>query len=103
MEDGSKITDFSEKVYQHFGLNLPEMKEKGQEHSWGICKKEDAAECTRNMAGFGMEESQQIIIDFDKDYEWVLVRRYRKGCGTSCDVPQKPSNVSIPVPTGMAQ
>ena len=68
-------TDFSVEVYRHFGLDLLKMKDENLEHDWGICKKEDAEKCTRNMLGFGMEQSQQIIIDYDKDYDYVLVRR----------------------------
>lgn len=71
-----------EKVYRHFGLDLLKMKDEGRpEHDWGICKKENAEKITRNMLGFGMEQSQQIIIDYDKDYDYVLVRRIPKECG----------------------
>lgn len=70
-------TILSAEVYRHFGLNLLEMKEKGLEHDWGICRKEEAKGCTGNMAGFGMEQSQQLIIDYDKEYDWVLVRRIK--------------------------
>ncbi len=79
--DKVKNTDFSLEVYQHFGLDLLEMKEKGQEHEWGICNREEAERCTRNMLGFGMEQSQQVIIDYDKDYDWVLIRRVKRKCG----------------------
>lgn len=60
--------DLSNEVYKHFGLDLSEMKAKGGEHDWGICTKEDAKKITGNMAGFGMEKSQQLIIDYDKGY-----------------------------------
>lgn len=71
----------SKEVYKHFGLDLMEMKDKGLEHDWGVCKKEDAEACTRNMLGFGMEQSQQIIIDYDKEYDWVLIRRIKRNAG----------------------
>ena len=74
-------TDFSVEVYRHFGLDLLKMKDENLEHDWGICKKEDAEKCTRNMLGFGMEQSQQIIIDYDKDYDYVLLRRIEKEYG----------------------
>lgn len=86
--DKVKNTDFSLEVYQHFGLDLLEMREKGQEHEWGICKREEAGRCTRNMLGFGMEQSQQVIIDYDKDYDWVLIRRVKRKCG-DVDTPQR--------------
>ena len=82
-KDVAESIDFSIEVYKHYGLDLLKMKENGEEHDWGICKKEDVAECTGNMAGFGVDQSQQIIIDYDKDYDWALVRRYAKKCGTS--------------------
>ncbi len=74
----AESTELSIEVYKHYGLNLFEMKENGEEHDWGICKKEDAEGITGNMAGFGMDQSQRIIIDYDKDYGWTLVRRYEK-------------------------
>ena len=69
-------TDFSIEVYKHYGLDLLKMEENGEEHDWGICKKEDVEGCTGNMAGFGTDQSQRVIIDYDKDYGWALVRRY---------------------------
>ena len=59
--------EFSIEVYRHYGLDLMGMKKKGEEHDWGICEKERTEELTGNMAGFGMEHSQRIIIDYDKD------------------------------------
>ena len=98
-----KSMSFSMKVYQHFGLDLLEMRDKELEHDWGICKKEDAKRCTRNMLGFGMEQSQQIIIDFDKNYGWVLIRRYKKSNETFYDAPQEINSALIPVPKDMGQ
>lgn len=46
-----------------------------------IGKVEDAAILTANMAGFGMEKNQKIIIDFDKDYDYFLVRKMTKEYG----------------------
>lgn len=73
--------DLLNEVYRHFGLDLSEMKARGEEHDWGICRKEDAKRITGNMAGFGMGQSQRLIIDHDKEYDWVLVRRIER-CGT---------------------
>lgn len=78
MEGG---TDFSTEIYRQYGLDLMEMKKKGEEHDWGIREKEKAEELTGNMAGFGMDQSQRIVTDFDKDYRWTLVRRYKKDTG----------------------
>lgn len=74
----SENIGLSMEVYKHFGLDLLKMGDEGREHEWGICKKENADKCTRNMVGFGMEQSQRIIIDYDKDYDWVLVRREKR-------------------------
>lgn len=93
--------NFSMEVYEHFGLDLLQMRDEKMEHDWGICKKEDAQKCTRDMLGFGMDENQQIIIDYDKEYDWVLVRRYRKEYGASHDAPQRVSKASVPVPKDM--
>ncbi len=88
MEETEKKS-LSKEVYEHFGLDLQQMLEQRQEHDWGILKREDAEKCTRNMMGFGMGQSQRIIIDYDKDYGWVLVRRIRRGCGAVENTPQK--------------
>ena len=77
--------DFSMEVYKHYGLDLLKMKGNKEEHDWGICKKEDARKITGNMAGFGMDHSQRIIIDYDRDYGWTLVRRYEKEGSTKVD------------------
>lgn len=79
----AESTNFSIEVYKHFGLDLLQMKENGEEHDWGICEKENAGKLTGNMAGFGMDQSQRVIIDYDKDYGLVLVRRYDAKCGAS--------------------
>lgn len=39
------------------------------------------------MSGFGMEESQRIIIDYDKECDLVLVRREVRKYGASSDAP----------------
>ena len=39
--EGTQEKSLSEKVYQHFGLDLQQMLEKGQEHDWGIFARED--------------------------------------------------------------
>lgn len=69
--------DISE-TYNHYGLDLLEMKKNGEVHDFLIYAVEKAKEATGNMVGFGMENSQQIIIDYDKKYDRVLVRRVRK-------------------------
>lgn len=77
------------KTYDHYGLDLLKMKENGEVHDFLICETEKAKDVTGNMAGFGMENSQQIIIDYDKDYSRVLIRRIRKKNGTQQRVPHR--------------
>lgn len=78
-------------VYRHYGLDLLKMKENGEEHDWGICKKEDAARGTGDMAGFGMGQSQRVIIDYDKGFGKFLVRRISMDYGTPAGRPVKES------------
>ena len=40
-----------------------------------IGKEEDIKELTNNMAGFGIEESQTVIIEYDKGYGHFIVKR----------------------------
>ena len=75
METG-KIDD----IFSHFGISVEAMKQQVKQGEvekidFRICEKKNAKEATANMSGFGMEESQRIIIDYDKECELVLVRR----------------------------
>ena len=88
MEETEKKS-LSKEVYEHFGLDLQQMLEQRQEHDWGILKREDADICRSKRVGFGRGPSHCIIIDYDKDYGWVLVRRIRRGCGAVENTPQK--------------
>ena len=71
--------ELTQEVFQHVGLEIETLKQQiGNDLDfldWAICKTEDAAALTGNMAGFGMEHSQRIIIDYDKEYGYILVRR----------------------------
>lgn len=67
------------KVFQHFGINLEEYRQRVQETggslNWKIGEQEAVEQLTGNMAGFGAAQSQRIIIDYDKDYDVFLVRQ----------------------------
>lgn len=78
--NGTQEKSISEKVYQHFGLDLHKMLEQRQGHdwNWSILKREDAEGRTGELLRFEPEQNQRIIIDYDKDYDWTLVRRIRK-------------------------
>ncbi len=75
--DGEKInsTELMKIVFSHFGLNLDRLKEERKEFDFLIYETRKAKEATGNMAGFGLSESQRVIIDYDKDYDKFLVRR----------------------------
>lgn len=54
---------------------------------WKIGNECNIKELTANMAGFGIEQSQRIIIDYDKNYGKFLVRRIYMDYGVSNDTP----------------
>ncbi len=66
------------KVYEHYGASEDmERIKSGEYKSVGLMigREADLKELTANMAGFGTGKSQRVIIDYDKDYGWFLVRR----------------------------
>ena len=54
---------------------------------WKIGNECDIKELTSDMAGFGTEQSQRVIIDYDKNYGKFLVRRIYMDYGVSNDTP----------------
>ena len=79
------MSNISNEVYKHFGLDLMKMLDEGIEHDWGICKRELASKLTNDFAKMGVDEKgqQRIIIDYDENYEWCLVRRIPMDYGAS--------------------
>jgi hypothetical protein len=73
--EGTQEKSLSEKVYQHFGLDLQQMLEKGQEHDWGIFAREDMGDRIKDTLGFWPEQKQRIVIDYDEKYDWASVRK----------------------------
>ena len=66
------------KVYEQYGASEDmERIKSGEYKSVGfmIGREADLKELTANMAGFGTGKSQRVIIDYDKDYGWFIVRR----------------------------
>lgn len=87
-KDREKLSDSAEETFIHFGLGtLEELKKVGKEFDFIIYKSEDARKVTGNMGGFGLEQSQRIIIDYDSNYDKVLVRREDVTYGASKDTP----------------
>ena len=52
---------------------------------WKIGNECDIKELTSDMAGFGTEQSQRVIIDYDRNYGKFLVRRIYMDYGVSND------------------
>lgn len=65
-------------ILEHFGVSADEEKIMSGEYKkvdFLIGKEEDIKELTNNMAGFGIEESQTVIIEYDKGYGHFIVKR----------------------------
>ena len=54
---------------------------------WKVGNECNIKKLTADMVGFGTEQSQRIIIDYDKNYGKFLVRRIYKDYGVSSDTP----------------
>lgn len=64
-----------ESVLKHFGLSFEKLRKEGKELDFAICNRSDVKKATGNLAGYGTEHSQRITIDYDREYDYVLVRR----------------------------
>lgn len=65
-------------IYEHYGVAEDYERIKSGEYTavdLRIFRKEDLKEATANMVGFGTAKSQRIIIDYDKDYGWFMIKR----------------------------
>ena len=77
-------------IYQHYGYAEDYAKAKSGEYEYvvfAIGKAEDIEELTANMCGFGTKESQRIIIEFDKEYGYFMVKKIPMKYGASEDTP----------------
>lgn len=77
-------------VYKHYGMEEDyKAIESGESEGvdFMVGKKEDIEKLTADMAGFGTEQSQRVIIEYDKDYGYFLVKRTLMGYGASKDTP----------------
>ena len=66
------------KIYEHYGASEDVKHIKNGEYKsvdFLVGREADLKELTANMAGFGTGKSQRVIIDYDKDYGWFIVRR----------------------------
>lgn len=65
-----KKEDMANAVEEHGGMD------------WAVGDERNIREVTADMAGFGIKESQRIIIDYHKGYGKFLVRRILMDYGT---------------------
>lgn len=72
----------TETIYDHYGLDKDRAdirSGKIESVDFAIGREEDIKKLTANMAGFGTEQSQRVIIDYDKGYGYFMVKRIRGG------------------------
>ncbi|MCI9197755.1 MAG: hypothetical protein HFH56_06105 [Lachnospiraceae bacterium] len=72
------------KIYEHYGVTEDYERIKSGEYAavdFKIFREEELKKATANMAGFGTAKSQRIIIDYDKDYGWFMVKRILRDYG----------------------
>lgn len=77
-------------IYRHYGYRQDNEKvESGKYPSvdFNIYREANIKEVTANMAGFGIEQSQMVIIEYDKGYGHFVVKRILKKYGASGDAP----------------
>ncbi len=77
-------------IYDHYGRQQDYEKVKAGEYSrvdFLEGKEEDIRELTADMAGFGCNQSQRVIIEYDKGYGYFLVNRIPVKYGASGNTP----------------
>lgn len=77
-------------IYNHYGYQQDNTKVASGEYplvDFNVYREADIKEVTANMAGFGIEQSQMVIIEYDKGYGHFVVKRIPKKYGASGDAP----------------
>ncbi len=77
-------------VYKHYGMekDLEAVKNKEIEGvDFLVGREEELETLTANMAGFGMEKSQRVIIEYEKGYGYFIVKRILTEQKASKDTP----------------
>lgn len=80
-------------IYRHYGMEEDKKAVAAGEIKgvdFVIGKEADIEELTRNMAGFGTEQSQRVTIEYDKGYGYFIVKRTQMEYGAPKEAPQKP-------------
>lgn len=81
-----------DEIYRHYGMEKDKEAVKDgkiKEIDFLIGKEEDIGFLTNGMAGFGMEQSQRVIIEYDKGYGYFIAKRLRMEYGALNDAPKK--------------
>lgn len=81
-ESEQKVDRKTMEVYSHYGLKRDEAAiKRGEIESidFYIGRECDLPELTNNMAGFGTDQSQTVIIEYDKGYGYFAVKRIKRG------------------------
>lgn len=77
-------------IYQHYGIESDKKSVKDgtlKSVDFLIGNEADIGELTHDMAGFGTEQSQKVIIEYDKGYGYFLVKRILMDYGASEETP----------------
>lgn len=85
-----KLEKSTIEIYQHYGLEADKIaarEGKIDRVDFLVGKEEDIQELTRDMAGFGTQKSQKVIIEYDKGYGYFIVKRIFKDYGASKETP----------------
>lgn len=66
-------------VFDHYGISFKDLRSKveasGCGIDWGILKTDVAKDTLTNLLNLGAEQRQRMIIDYDRNYDYVLIRR----------------------------
>lgn len=77
-------------VYKHYGCQQDKAKVECGEYpsvDFNIFKESAIQEITANMVGFGTDQSQMVIIEYDKGYGYFLIKRIPKEYGAPHGAP----------------
>ena len=77
-------------IYQHYGIDQDKktiQEGRLERIDFLIGKEEDIQDLTHDMAGFGTERSQKVIIEYDKGYGYFIAKCVPMNYGASEETP----------------
>ena len=77
-------------IYRHYGIEEDKKSvedKKVKSIDFLIGKEEDIKDLTCNMAGFGTNQSQKVIIEYDKGFGYFVVKRIKMEYGAPKETP----------------